>query len=584
MKQFSLIALVAWALLSLQPVRPAQAAGELCFAESTYCVSGRFREYWEQNGALAVFGLPIGVARQELNRDTGEVYLTQWFERNRFELHPANDRPYDVLLGLLGKESLPVDLPQTVRDFESGPMAACRWFPITGHNVCNQSGGLGFRAYWERHGLEFDGRAGVSEAESLALFGYPLTAPALRTNSSGDTVLTQWFERARFEWHPDQPDQYKVLLGRSGAEVYAPAAVTGPTQYHPVQQPGWPYALEVPVGMTIEEVYSGLYSPRFMALDPADGSLVVADKNANNLVRLRDSNSDGRYDQQQVIADGFDVMHSVTFLNGVIYAAEERRLLRLSDFGPDGRARQISAILALPTGATDLYGHRTRTVAAGPDGYLYVSIGSSCDVCIEDDTQRATIVRLRPDGSNVSVYASGLRNTVGFDWRPYTSELWGADMGRNNIGATNPADELNLIEAGQNYGWPYCHSDNQPNPEFNDASRCVEPVRPAYSFPAHWAPLGMVFYNKIGLPPAYQGDALVAFHGAGADQVAQLTGYRVSRVRFENGRPVGLEDLVRGWNQGQTVWGRPCGLLLLPDGSVLISDDANGRIYRLRTE
>jgi glucose/arabinose dehydrogenase len=584
MKRFGLIALVAWALLSLLPARPAQAADELCFAESTYCVSGRFREYWQQNGDLAVFGLPIGVARQELNRDTGEVYLTQWFERNRFELHPANNRPYDVLLGLLGKESIPADLPPALQEFESGPQAGCRWFPVTGHNVCNQSGALGFKAYWESHGLEFDGQAGTSSAESLALFGYPLTTPAMRTNSSGDTVLTQWFERARFEWHPSQPDQYKVLLGRSGSEVYDPATVTGPTQYHAVQQAGWPYALEVPVGMTIEEVYSGLYSPRFMALDPADGSLVVADKNANNLVRLRDTNSDGRYDQQQLIADGFDVMHSVTFLNGQLYAAEERRLLRLGDFGPDGRARQISEILALPTGATDLYGHRTRTVAAGPDGYLYLSIGSSCDVCIEDNAQRATIMRLRPDGSAVEIYASGLRNTVGFDWRPYTDELWGADMGRNNIGATNPSDELNRIEAGKNYGWPYCHSNNQPNPEFNDASRCITPARPAYNFPAHWAPLGFVFYNKIGLPPAYQGDALVAFHGAGVDQVSQLTGYRVSRVRFENGQPVGLDDLVRGWNQGQTVWGRPCGLLLLPDGSVLISDDANGRIYRLRTE
>ncbi len=198
----------------------AYAQDEMCFQETGFCINGRFREYWTQNGGLAVFGFPIGPAQAERNRDTGQMYLMQRFERHRFEYHPENQPPYDVLLGRLGDDRL----RQLGRDWradgrEDGPAAGCRWVPATGHNVCNQAGASGFRTYWETHGLEFDGQSGVSESESLALFGLPLTAAQTETNANGDTVLTQWFERARFEWHPDQPDEFRVLLGLLGREV-----------------------------------------------------------------------------------------------------------------------------------------------------------------------------------------------------------------------------------------------------------------------------------------------------------------------------------------------------------------------------
>ena len=213
-------AILSLVFLFSTTIRPAGAQDARCFPETGYCVSGRFRQYWEQNGEIAVFGFPLTPARDERNRDTGQTYLTQWFERNRFESHTENARPYDVLLGRLGDDRL----RQLGRDWqaegrESGPQPACQWFEQTGHNVCDQGNGLGFKTYWQTHGLEFDGRRGTSEAESLALFGLPLTAPRMETNSSGDTVLTQWFERARFEWHPDKSDEFKVLLGRLGDEV-----------------------------------------------------------------------------------------------------------------------------------------------------------------------------------------------------------------------------------------------------------------------------------------------------------------------------------------------------------------------------
>jgi glucose/arabinose dehydrogenase len=236
----------------------------------------------------------------------------------------------------------------------------------------------------------------------------------------------------------------------------------------------------------------------------------------------------------------------------------------------------------LPAGATDLYGHRTRTVALGPDGKLYLSVGSSCDACVESSELRATILRLNRDGSGLEVFARGLRNTVGFDFRPGTSELWGADMGRNNLGADTPPDELNLVRHGADYGWPFCFGNRVADPTLGDGSRCAGSEPPALELPAHWAPLGVLFYEGDAFPAAYRGDLLVAFHGTARDQVAVLGGYNVARVRFQGGRPAGLQEVVRGWAAGGEVWGRPAGLLELPDGSVLISDDFGGRIFRLR--
>lgn len=570
---FVIVVLMVAALAASEGSAVAQSS-ERCFSETGYCIEGRLRAFWERNGGLAVFGLPL--SDQHFERTDAGTFEAQWFERERFELHPENPAPYDVLLGRLGAEAL-ARQGRDWRAFPTGaPLESCLFFEQTQHTLCEP-----FLSFWRGNGLELDGRAGTSYDESLALFGLPLSEPAIERNSSGDEVLTQWFERARFEYHAERD---LVLLGRLGAELYDPAVVV---QYHAVQQPGWPHPLEVPSGFTIEEVANDLAGPRFIARDPADGSLLVPELWAGRLTRLRDTDGDNFYEQRQVVADGFDWMHSVAFVelpdgSRELYAGDEHRVLRLGDFAANGRAQRIETIVRLPHYRTDQYSHRTRTVAQGPDGKVYVSVGSSCDVCEEPSELRATILRMRTDGSDLEVYAAGLRNTVGFTWHPATGVLWGLDMGRNNIGAGLPPDELNRIEQGRNYGWPYCYGNNQPNPEFADPARCAGTTPPALNLPAHWSPLGIVFYDARAFPASYHGDAIVAFHGAGADQVERLSGYRVSRVRFTDGVPVGLEDLVRGWLVDGEVWGRPCGLLLLPDGSLLISDDHGGRIYRLR--
>jgi glucose/arabinose dehydrogenase len=570
-------------LAVLLPLEPVAAQSSITFPETGYSVEGRFLRFWQGNGALPVFGLPISEQRDEPGSEGR--YRSQWFERERFEYHPEYSAPYDVLLGRLGDEALRLQ-GRDWRAFPQGaPQNGCRFFSETQHSLCEP-----FLGYWQRNGLEFDGRGGKSEAESLALFGLPLSEPMMETNSSGFTVLTQWFERARFEYLPNNPDPYKVLLGRLGAEVFAPGRENPDPQanqlpsYVQVRQTGWPSALEVPAGFTVEEVASGVPAPRFMALDPANGSIVYGSASTSQVIRLIDTNGDGRYDQPQVVAGGLPYVHSVAFVNGQLYAAAEDRVVRLSDFGPQGTARTIETVFGgLPGGETGLYGHRTRTLIVGPDGKLYLSVGSSCDVCIEESPLRAAILQANADGSGVSVFAKGLRNSVGIAFRPGTNEIWAMDMGRNNIGEGLPPEELNLVSQGRDYGWPYCYGDRQPNPEYNDAARCSTTEGPRYSFPAHWAPLGLTFYDTFGFPATYQGDALVAFHGSASDQVGGgRIGYNVVRVRFKNGQPVAHEDLLRGFIIGNDAWGRPAGLLVLPDGSLLVSDDFGGRIFRIR--
>lgn len=220
-----LVALSVFVLTVTALVVPSGAGAQsnrLCFNVPgiTHCIEGRFRQYWEQNGGLAVFGYPISAANYEQSRESGITYLTQHFERNTFELHPNNGRPYDVLLGRLGAYRL-LQLNRNWPDEPKapGPVPGCTWVALTQHNICDQGQNLGFKSYLRTHGLNFDGKPGISPEESLALIGLPLTEARMETNHNGDTVLTQWFERARLEWHPQKPDQFKVLLGLLATEV-----------------------------------------------------------------------------------------------------------------------------------------------------------------------------------------------------------------------------------------------------------------------------------------------------------------------------------------------------------------------------
>jgi glucose/arabinose dehydrogenase len=215
---------------------------------------------------------------------------------------------------------------------------------------------------------------------------------------------------------------------------------------------------------------------------------------------------------------------------------------------------------------------------------MYVSIGSSCNICTEKDSDRAAVVRFDADGKNGRVYSRGLRNAVGMAVEPTTQQLWVTQNERDNLRPEHedrPPEEINILRDGADYGWPACHSDRVPNPEYNDAPRCAATVPPALPMQAHSAPLGIAFLTRATkLPPEMRGDALVAFHGSW--NRSEPTGAKVVRVRVQDGKPIGYEDFITGW-QGSDGrrWGRPVDVLVAKDGSVLISDDQAGAIYRV---
>lgn len=220
MKQWPIILILLTLLVSTTPA-VAQTAVPICFPDIPLidnCLHPSFAAYWRDNGGLPVFGYPIS-ALEQFRGDEGRLLTVQWTERNRLELHPANPSTYRIQIGRMGAEALARSGRDPFADPpDNGPQPGCLWFPETGHNVCDQEPGIGFRSYWQNNGLRIPGLS--SYAQSLALFGYPLTAPQMERNANGDLVLTQWFERARFEWHPQNPARSRVLLGLLGRELY----------------------------------------------------------------------------------------------------------------------------------------------------------------------------------------------------------------------------------------------------------------------------------------------------------------------------------------------------------------------------
>ena len=212
---------------------------------------------------------------------------------------------------------------------------------------------------------------------------------------------------------------------------------------------------------------------------------------------------------------------------------------------------------------------------------MYVSIGSSCNVCEENDPRRAAVVRYDSDGGGETVFSSGLRNSVALAFHPESGELWAANNGRDRIGDDLPPEEINILSEGKHYGWPYCYGDGIMNPEYvNDPSLCEETIAPVFDMQAHSAPLGMRFYNGGQFPAEYRGDLFIAFHGSW--NRSKKTGYKVVRVRVEDGLPVSIEDFVSGWLMpDETRWGRPVDVEISPDGSMFVSDDHQGKVYKI---
>jgi glucose/arabinose dehydrogenase len=356
------------------------------------------------------------------------------------------------------------------------------------------------------------------------------------------------------------------------------AAPTGEAVPTVVKPP--PETVNVPEGFGISVFADGLLNPRMMAVGP-DEQLYLAERGAQRIVRLADRNADGLVDFVEVVADeGLQAPSSIAFYeDGSLYVGDTTRVLRF--YPPDDVTEvwtEYKVIIeGLPSG-----GHTTRTVLFSPDyETLFVSVGSSCNVCVEDDERRATIMRYDPDGGNGEIYAGGMRNAVGITFRPGTEELWATNNGRDWLGDDQPPETIyRLTEAGTDAGWPQCHAARIIDPDFGEEGDCEGVLQPVVEMQAHTAPLGLGFYTGEQFPERYQGDLFVALHGSWNRTVP--TGYKVVRIPIENGNSGAVEDFAAGWlREDGSNWGRPVDVVTGPDGSLFISDDGEGRIYRV---
>ncbi len=337
--------------------------------------------------------------------------------------------------------------------------------------------------------------------------------------------------------------------------------------------------VRVPDGFSIGTFAEDLPNARFLRFTDTGDLLVSQPARGAVWLLERDEDGDGRSEGRHVLIDGLSRPHGLELHDGWLYVAETDAVGRVR-FDPEARAIEWPykrIVRGLPSGGR----HWTRTVRIGPDGWLYVSVGSSCDVCEEDDPRRAAIVRYRPDGSGEEIYATGLRNAVGFDWRPGTAELFATDNGRDMLGDDFPPCELNRIVRRGFYGWPYAHGDNVPDPEFgpDNAARIRDALPPAHAFRAHNAPLGIAFVRGTGAPEPYRDAALVALHGSW--NRSSKDGYKVVSLHWGRDGRIEERDFAVGVERDEAVFGRPVDVAEGPDGAFYVSDDYAGAVYRI---
>ena len=337
--------------------------------------------------------------------------------------------------------------------------------------------------------------------------------------------------------------------------------------------------IKLPPGFAIE-LWARVDNARQMTLghhDKQGGTLFVGSMRAGKVHAVRFSSD---YAVQGVIqiASGLQLPVGVAYKDGSLYVSAVNRILRYDDI--ERHLDQAPAPVVVTDKLPGDTHHGWKFIAFGPDGKLYVPVGAPCNICEPDAQRYANILRMNPDGSGTEAFAHGVRNSVGFDWQPSTKNLWFTENGRDMLGDDLPPDELNHApRAGMDFGYPYCHGGDLPDPEFGNKRRCDEFTAPAQKLGAHVAALGMRFYTGAMFPPSYRGQIFIAEHGSW--NRSKKNGYRIALVRVQGGKAVAYETFASGWLQRESAWGRPADVLVLPDGSLLVSDDQAGAIYRI---
>jgi len=336
--------------------------------------------------------------------------------------------------------------------------------------------------------------------------------------------------------------------------------------------------IRMPAGFKIQ-VYAEVDNARSMVMSPS-GTLFVGNRNGDKVYAVKDTDGDYKADKKWIITSGKNMPNGVAFRDGDLYVAEVSRILKFPNI--ESRLNNPPQPVIVNDNYPDKTHHGWKYIAFGPDGKLYVPVGAPCNIC-ESDEIFATITRINADGSGREIFARGVRNTVGFTWHPETKEMWFTDNGRDMMGDDLPPCELNYApRAGMNFGYPYCHGGTIKDPEFGNKKPCSTFVAPAQNLGPHTAPLGLKFYTGSMFPAQYKNQLFIAEHGSW--NRSKKIGYRVSLVRVENNsKAVSYETFADGWmdEATQKVWGRPVDVLVLGDGSLLVSDDHANVIYRI---
>lgn len=341
--------------------------------------------------------------------------------------------------------------------------------------------------------------------------------------------------------------------------------------------------ITLPAGFKIDVFADNLENARSMTMGD-QGTLFVSTRKEGAVYAVFDKDKDYRADKTQIIASGLNMPNGVAFKDGDLYVAEVNKIWKYPGIEPS--LLNDSGTVPEPILISDAFpsddSHGWKYIAFGPDGKLYIPVGAPCNICLKSNEIYASICRMNPDGSDLEVYAHGIRNTVGFAWHPVTQELWFTENGRDWMGDDIPPCELNRApEKGMHFGYPFCHGGTIPDTEFGDDRECNEFTPPVQNLGPHVAPLGMLFYTGDMFPTDYKNQVLLAEHGSWNRD--KKIGYRVMQVNLnEDQESTSYQTFAEGWLESdENVWGRPVDLLQLQDGSILVSDDRAGAIYRI---
>ncbi|WP_311316227.1 PQQ-dependent sugar dehydrogenase [Roseivirga seohaensis] len=347
--------------------------------------------------------------------------------------------------------------------------------------------------------------------------------------------------------------------------------------------------IKLPEGFKISIYAEGITDARSLSSTPDGKTVFVGNRRRKNVYALTDTDgdmvADKTYKWASKTGKDWNMPNGVAYHNGDLYVAEVNRILRFPDIMNNlDDPKQEVIFEDYPTDAH----HGWKFIAFGPDGKLYVPVGAPCNVCESDKEVYASITRMNPDGSNMEIYATGVRNSVGFAWDPKTQKMWFTDNGRDMMGDDIPACELNFApEKGMNFGFPYWHQGDIPDPDFGDKFPRTNFTEPKYKFEPHSAPLGLRFYQGDMFPAKYKNNIIVAQHGSWNRSLdAGHIGYQLRFVQVEGDKVISSEIFASGWLDQKTNkgWGKPVDILEMPDGSILVSDDVAGVIYRISYE